>query len=101
MGDFIRANGIERDVIVSTKVSGLESDECHRARINQSIDLSSRRLNSQIDILFFHDPANSELLLEDERFFQGLLETCQINNIGVSVYDPVEVERPEITPLSL
>ncbi len=93
LGDFIRTNGIERDVIVLTKISGLEGNENHRARISQSIDLSSRRLNSQIDTLFFHDPANSRLLLEDEIFFRELLETRQVNNIGVSVYDPVEVER--------
>ncbi len=93
LGDFIRTNGIERDVIVLTKISGLEGNESHRARISQSIDLSRRRINSQIDTLFFHDPANSRLLLEDEIFFRELLETRQINNIGVSVYDPVEVER--------
>jgi len=93
LGDFIRTNGIERDVIVLTKISGLEGNESHRARISQSMDLSRRRLNSQIDTLFFHDPANSRLLLEDEIFFRELLETRQVNNIGVSVYDPVEVER--------
>ena len=101
LGDFIRTNGIERDVIVLTKISGLEGNESHRARISQSMDLSRRRLNSQIDTLFFHDPANSRLLLEDEIFFRELLETRQVNNIGVSVYDPVEVERLRACKLEL
>ena len=93
LGNFIKANGIERELVVLTKVSGLKCGTDYRTQIGQSLDLSRKRLNTDIDTVFFHDPADSSVLLEDAEFHRGLLDTSQINHIGVSVYDPVEVER--------
>jgi len=93
LGDFVKANGLEREFVALTKIPGLRSFVDHRAMISQNIDTSRKRLNTNIDTLFLHDPSDYKLLLEDVEFFKGLFDIVDINHVGVSVYDPMEVER--------
>ena len=93
LGDFVKANGLEREFVALTKIPGLRGFVDHRTRISQNIDASRKRLNTNIDTLFLHDPSDYKLLLEDAEFFKALFDLGDINHVGISVYDPVEVER--------
>ena len=92
LGEFSQANGIERDIVVLTKVSGLSDSGNYQTEICRSLDLSRRKLKARIDTLFFHDAVDSRLLLEDEGFFRKICQAHEINDIGVSVYETAEVE---------
>ena len=50
------------------------------------------KLGCSIDVLFFHDPKDSLLLLKDPSFFINLLNEYPFKSLGVSVYEPAEVK---------
>ena len=50
-------------------------------------------LGCPVDILLFHNPADSELLLKDPQFFENILQDYPVKSLGISVYEPQEVER--------
>ena len=101
LGEFSRANGLQRDIIVLTKVSGLSNSQDYRADICRSLDLSLEKLDSQIHTVFLHDANDSRLVLENEVFFRELLKSYQINDFGISVYEASEVEAVTTCELEL
>ena len=44
-------------------------------------------------MLFFHDPKDSELLMNNPSFFKSLLDEYPVSTLGVSVYEPHEVKK--------
>ena len=101
LGEFSRANGLQREIIVLTKVSGLSNSQDYRADICRSLDLSLEKLDSQIHSVFLHDANDSRLVLENEVFFRELLKSYQINDFGISVYEASEVEAVTTCELEL
>jgi aryl-alcohol dehydrogenase-like predicted oxidoreductase len=101
LGEFSRANGLQGEMILLTKVSGLRDSQDYRAEICQSLDLSLDRLGSRIHTVFLHDANDSQLVLEDEVFFQELLKRYQVNDLGISVYETSEVEAVTACDLEL
>jgi hypothetical protein len=101
LGEFSRANGLEREIIVLTKVSGLNNSQDFRAEIHRSLDLSLDRLRCRIHTIFLHDAEDSRFVLEDQEFFQELLKNYQIDDLGISVYEPSDVKSIATSGLEL
>jgi len=66
-----------------------------------SIESSLKNLGCPIDVLFFHDPKDSELLMNNPSFFKSLLDEYPVSTLGVSVYEQREVERLKNCELDL
>ena len=92
LGEFSRVNGLEREIIILTKVSGLNNSQDFRVELHRSLDLSLDRLRCRIHTIFLHDTEDSRFVLEDQEFFQEFLKNYQIDDLGISVYEPSEVK---------
>ena len=101
LGEFILANGIQDEAIVLTKIASLEMLEDYEKAIKTSIESSLKNLDCNIDVLFFHDSKDSQLLLNEPWFFEELLHKYPVSTLGVSVYEPQEVESLLDYPLDL
>jgi aryl-alcohol dehydrogenase-like predicted oxidoreductase len=93
LGEFIEVNGLQDEAKLLTKIPSLEEPSDYRKSIRLNLETSLNHLGCPIDVLFFHNPANSVLLLRDSDFFENLLHDYPISNLGVSVYEPHEVEK--------
>ena len=91
LGQFISTNGLQNRVKVLTKISSLDGLNDHETVIMKSIESSIKNLGCPIDVLFFHNPNDSLLLLKFPEFFDDLIKKYPISSLGVSVYDPNEV----------
>ena len=92
LGDFILANGIQDEAIVFTKIPSLDGASCYQKSIRTSLETSLNNLSCSVDVFFFHNPADSCLLLTDPHFFENLLRDYPLSTLGVSVYETKEVE---------
>jgi len=92
LGEFIVANGLQDEVIILTKISSLDGASDYQQRIRTILESSLKNLGCSFDVLFFHNPADSELLLNDPQFFEKLLCEYPVSTLGISVYEPQEVE---------
>ena len=92
LGEFITANGLQDEAIVLTKIPSLEGSSNYQNTVRSSIETSLNHLGCRVDVLFFHNPADFVLLKKDPDFFENLLHEYPISNLGVSVYEPREVE---------
>jgi uncharacterized protein len=93
LGEFIANNGMEREAILLTKFSGLKEGDDYKSVIKSSLESSLKKLGCKIEVLFFHDPKDSELLMNNPSFFKSLLDEYPVSTLGVSVYEPHEVEK--------
>jgi len=101
LGEFISTNGLQDKVKVLTKIPSLDGLSDYETIIIKSIALSLKNLGCPIDVLFFHNPNDSILLLKAPEFFDGLLHDYPISSLGVSVYEPNDVEKLLGCPLEL
>ena len=101
LGKFIANNGLRDKVKVFTKIPSLDSLSDYETIIIKSTELSLKNLGCPIDVLFFHNPNDSTLLLKAPEFFDGLLHDYPISSLGVSVYEPDDVEKLSGCPLEL
>ena len=101
LGEFIKVNKIENEVLVLTKISSLNNSTDFQNDTIKNLELSINNLGCPIDVLFFHNPNDSILLLKDSGFFDGLLHDYPISSLGVSVYEPNDVEKLIGCPLEL
>ena len=101
LGEFITANGIQDETIVLTKIPSLYGVSDFQTDIITNLESSLKNLGCSVDVLFFHNPADSDLLLKDPQFFDGLLHDYPISSLGVSVYEPNDVEKLLDCPLEL
>lgn len=93
LGEFIKANGLQDEAIVLTKIPSLDGASDYQQRIRTSLESSLKNIGCPFEVLFFHNPADSVLLLKDPQFFEKLLNDYPVSTIGVSVYEPEEVEK--------
>ena len=93
VGEFITANALGYEAKVLTKIPSLEGTSDYQQHIRTSIETSLKNLGCPLDVLFFHNPMDSALLLNDLQFFETLLNDYPVSTIGVSVYEPGEVEK--------
>ena len=93
LGEFITDRGLQNEAIVLTKIPSLEGSSDYRKSIRSSIETSLNHLGCPVDVLFFHNPADSKLVLEYPVFFEKLLNEYPVSTLGVSVYEPREVEE--------
>ena len=92
LGEFITTNGLQKRALVSTKIPSLKEISNIKNHIRRKIEKSLDNLGCPIDVLFFHDPSDSILLKNNPNFFENILNDYPITKIGVSVYEPEEVE---------
>jgi aryl-alcohol dehydrogenase-like predicted oxidoreductase len=96
LGQFIKTQGIENEAKVLTKISSLGNDNEWQSSIRKSIVKSLSDIGvSSIKVLFFHNAKDSVLLLKEPQFFRDLLTNYPITSLGVSVYEPEEIQRLE------
>ncbi len=93
LGEFITANGLRNEAIVLTKIPSLEGASDYETFVRTSLELSLKNLGCLVDVLFFHNPADSKLVLEYPVFFEKLLNEYPVSTLGVSVYETREVEE--------
>ncbi|MFC2117210.1 aldo/keto reductase [Bacteroidota bacterium] len=93
LGKFIKSNGLQKEAKVLTKISSLKGLSDYRNNIRTSVETSLKYLGCPIDVLFFHNPSDSSLLKKDPAFFENLMVEYMDSTLGVSVYDPHEVEK--------
>ena len=93
LGEFISTNGLRDEAIMLTKIPSLkESSDCKQF-IKKSLELSLKNIDCPVEVMFFHDPADSKLLLENPEYFDKLMSDYPVSSFGVSVYMPHEVEE--------
>jgi len=93
LGEFITTYGLQDEIRVLTKIPSLERFYEPRECIQISIETSLRNLCCPIHVLFFHNAEDSVLMLEDPDFFRSLLNDYPVSTLGVSVYEPQDVEK--------
>jgi len=101
LGEFITANGLRNEARVLTKIPSQEKPSDYRQSIRRSIEASLKNLGCPVDVLFFHNSADSVLMLEDPDFFENLLYEYPVSTLGVSVYEPQKVEELSACQLEL
>ena len=96
IGEFVKAHGIASDVRILTKVPALGEQADWRATVEKTVSSSLKNTASEsIEVLFFHHPADLELTRQDPDFFRQLLSDFPIGSLGVSVYEPSELNHDE------
>ena len=101
LGEFIAVNGLQDEIRVLTKIPSQESSSDYRKSIWSSLKTSLNYLGCPVDVLFLHNPVDSALLLSDQQFFETLINDYPVTTVGVSVYDPQEVESLAGYPIEL
>jgi len=76
-----------------TKIPALNDFSDYQQTIKSSLEISLEHLGCPIDVLFFHNPADSILLLENPDYFKAIINEYPVSTFGVSVYEPEEVEK--------
>jgi aryl-alcohol dehydrogenase-like predicted oxidoreductase len=93
LGEFIARNNLFAGVRVCTKIPKITKLDDHRKQILESISRSKENLGlNQIFTLFFHHSPDARLLLSDPEFFSELVENQSTCKIGISLYEPCELE---------
>ena len=73
LGEFIRAHGIEAVILVSTKIPPIKPSKHFKTDLRGYVVDSVEKLGCPIDVLFFHQSANSTCLIEDTQFYEELM----------------------------
>ncbi|MEE2765125.1 MAG: aldo/keto reductase, partial [Candidatus Neomarinimicrobiota bacterium] len=92
LGEFITANGIQDEAIVLTKIPSLYGVSDFQTDIITNLESSLKNIGCPINVLFFHNPVDSGLLMSNQQFFETLLNDYPVSMLGVSVYETKEVE---------
>ena len=92
LGEFFKANSLREEIKILTKLPSLDEVSDYKTAIRKNIDASLKNLGAPIEVLLFHKPSDSGLLLTDPQFFEDLLHNYPVSTLGVSVYEPKEVE---------
>jgi len=101
LGEFININGIQNKVKVLTKIPSIKNEKNYQLSIKSSLESSLDKLNSEIEVLFFHNSEDYKLLVTDKIFFKNIRKNYPIKSLGVSVYAPNDVEPTLISELNL
>ena len=102
IGDFVRKNNLSDKVKICTKIPSIPPEQDWQIFIENTISSSLSILGCEtIEVLFFHNPSDSKLVLKNPLFFQELMDKFQILNLGVSVYNPKEIEILQASEIEL
>jgi len=101
LGEFISTNGLRNEAIMLTKIPSLKDSSDCKQFIKKSLELSLKNIDCPIEVMFFHDPADSKLLLEDPEYLDKLMSDYPVSSFGVSVYMPHEVKDLSFSELEL
>ena len=93
LGEFITANGLRNEAVVLSKIPSLEGATNYKKIIRNSLEESLTNLGSRVEVLFFHNSADSDLLQKNPDIFENLLYEYPVSSLGVSVYEPWEVDN--------
>jgi len=93
LGEFIVAHKLQNEIKVMTKIPALNDFSDYQQTIKSNLEISLEHLGCPIDVLFFHNPADSILLLENPDYFKAIINEYPVSTFGVSVYEPEEVEK--------
>ena len=92
LGEFISTNGLQNEAKVLTKIPSMTDQPDFEEGAKKSIESSLRSLGCPIDILFFHNPSDAVLLIEEPQVFEKILQDFPVSTIGFSVYEPEDVD---------
>ena len=93
LGEFIGTNNLFAEVRICTKIPKITEINSHRQQILESVSRSKENLGvNQIFTLFFHHSPDARLLRSDPQFFAELVESQSTYKLGVSLYEPCELE---------
>ncbi len=93
IGEFVKAEGIQSEIHVLTKIPSLRGRKSWKDFVHSSITASLEKLGiDKIEVLFFHDPKDSLLLFTEPELFQELLIQFPVGSLGISVYEPDELD---------
>lgn len=94
IGEFVRAHHLGSEIKVLTKIPSIGESNGWQEVVQSSIEASFKDLGvDRIEVLFFHNPKDSLLLFGHEDFFKRIITSFPIAALGVSIYEPHEVER--------
>ena len=86
IGNFIKANGIEKKIKIITKIPSLRITK--KKDITKILEKSLRNLNiKKFHTIFFHDQNDIDFILENNFFFQKIKKEFGNPNFGLSLYD--------------
>ena len=94
IGEFITSEGLQDKIHILTKIPLLKKDSKWKKSVYNSITNSFKSLKcNEIEVLFFHNPYDSIYLIKEPEFFRNLLSNFPIKSLGISVYNPIEIEN--------
>lgn len=86
IGNFIKANGIEKKIKIITKIPSLRITK--KNDITKILEKSLKNLNiKKFHTIFFHDQNDIDFILENNFFFQKIKKEFGNPNFGLSLYD--------------
>jgi len=86
IGNFIKANGIEKKIKIITKIPSLKITK--KKDITKILEKSLKNLNiKKFHTIFFHDQNDIDFILENNFFFQKIKKEFGNPNFGLSLYD--------------
>ena len=86
IGNFIKANGIEKKIKIITKITSLKITK--KKDITKILEKSLKNLNiKKFHTIFFHDQNDIDFILENNFFFQKIKKEFGNPNFGLSLYD--------------
>jgi len=93
IGDFVKTHGLEKEIIILTKIPPIPILSDWEEYIKDSINNSILKLKCEaIDVLFFHNAEDSKILFQYPDRFIEILDQFPINKVGVSVYEKSEID---------
>lgn len=94
IGEFVRAHRLGGEINLLTKIPSIGESNDWQEVVQSSIAASFKELGvDKIEVLFFHNPKDAFLLFDHADFFKKIMAAFPIEALGVSVYEPHEVER--------
>ena len=86
IGNFIKANGIEKKIKIITKIPSLRITK--KKDITKILEKSLKNLNiKKFHTIFFHDQNDIDFILENNFFFQKIKKEFGNPNFRLSLYD--------------
>ena len=101
LGEFIRSNGVQKEIRILTKIPSLTASAIKLNEVNRNLEMSLETLSSGVETLFFHDPEDASWLLKDPDYFHALLNAYPVSFLGVSAYEPRQISELQKTRFKL
>ena len=98
IGNFIKANKIEKKIKIITKIPSLKTTK--RKDITKILEESLKNLHiKKFHTIFFHDQNDIDFILKNKIFFQKIKKEFGYPNFGISLYDKKCLKKVNQTSL--